>query len=159
MREAPSYPPEPAQELGCADYPQHPDHQLYPDDQSYPAQAYPAYQESLAPPSEAAPLVGIHDGMMVRVKIGFVRSLEDELGMSTVSSPPSSPLFSASLLPLLVPPLLPSLLPIVVSGLNEMGKTDGAQLCSLDSSSTSTQHTMTAGHYARTRTNHGEWSP
>lgn len=33
--------------------------------------------------NSAAAALGIHDGMMVRVKVAFVRSLEDELGEST----------------------------------------------------------------------------
>lgn len=48
--------------------------------QNYPA---PIGQVPYAP--EEAPFVGLQDGMMVRVKVGFVRSLEDELGQSTLS--------------------------------------------------------------------------
>lgn len=51
--------------------------------QSYPGQV----QEGLAPIQEDAAATipgtdGLRDGMMCRVKVGFVRSLEDELGQS-----------------------------------------------------------------------------
>ncbi len=63
--------------LAFQSYPTQPQ---YPE---YPAQAYPTYHETVTAPAEAVPLVGgIHDGMMVRVTVGFIRSLEDELGRS-----------------------------------------------------------------------------
>ncbi|WVR04251.1 hypothetical protein IAU60_001251 [Kwoniella sp. DSM 27419] len=66
------------------------------DDQSaYPAyppqqqahhqqQQYPAYPQNVVPsPNVPVPAgAGLHDGMWVRVKVGFVRSLEDELAIA-----------------------------------------------------------------------------
>ncbi|WRT65225.1 uncharacterized protein IL334_002168 [Kwoniella shivajii] len=55
-----------------------------------PQQQYPKYHENIVPPS-LAPVVpthtgnassGLRDGTMVRVQVGFVRSLEDELAIS-----------------------------------------------------------------------------
>ncbi|WWC87373.1 uncharacterized protein L201_002262 [Kwoniella dendrophila CBS 6074] len=58
---------------------------------SYPPQQpqYPQYQENVVPPPQLAPIIapqsnegGLRDGSMVRVNVGFVRSLEDELAIS-----------------------------------------------------------------------------
>ena len=63
---------------------------------AYPPQAYAPYESAPAgydhaatgpavlSSNPAAAAAGLGDGMMVRVKVGFVRSLEDELGESHV---------------------------------------------------------------------------
>lgn len=86
------------------------EHQAYPDSQQYatypsqgqgqypdypPQQGYADYPptggytsqgpQGLAPidengPASLAAAAGLHDGMMARVKVGFQRTLEDELG-------------------------------------------------------------------------------
>ena len=115
------YPAEPTQVIAYADPP-------YPPPTQYAE--YPA-EPQLYAPTEQAPLAGeIHDGMMVRVKIGFVRSLEDELGQS------------------ILPPQFPRFPRTDVSG----------QPSYRGSSSTSTRRTTTAGPCARTKTWRAAWS-
>lgn len=80
MQEAIGYSPE-----STHDYPAEPTQVIAYADPHYPPPTqyaeYPA-EPQLYAPTEQAPLAGeIHDGMMVRVKIGFVRSLEDELAV------------------------------------------------------------------------------
>ncbi|WVQ97516.1 hypothetical protein IAU59_004630 [Kwoniella sp. CBS 9459] len=69
-------------------YPSYPPQQQQ---QQYGQQQYPVYQENVVPPSNAGPAAGpvgagaaagLRDASWVRVKVGFVRSLEDELAIS-----------------------------------------------------------------------------
>ena len=78
MQEANAYEPNSEPLSYHQSYPAQPEQQYL----EYPAQVYPAYQENITPPLEAVPLVNnvLRDGMMVKVTVGFVRSLEDELG-------------------------------------------------------------------------------
>ena len=73
-------------ETGYGEYPQQPQHVLYPaspyEEQNQGQTLHPnqaAYQDQNQVP--VAPMnEGLHDGMMVRVDVGFARTLEDELG-------------------------------------------------------------------------------
>ncbi|WWD21886.1 hypothetical protein CI109_106374 [Kwoniella shandongensis] len=77
------------QNLPPSEYNSYPPAQ-YPPQQ--PQGQYPQYQANIVPPPEEAPMMGagaggpvgpsgLRDGSMVRVKVGFVRSLEDELAI------------------------------------------------------------------------------
>ncbi|WVF70392.1 hypothetical protein IAT40_005182 [Kwoniella sp. CBS 6097] len=63
-------------------YPSYPPQQQQ--QQQYGQQQYPTYQENVVPPAAAGAgaAAGLRDASWVRVKVGFVRSLEDELAIS-----------------------------------------------------------------------------